>query len=175
VSMFSEGFRVTPTAAAEPNRELSGTEIRKGTGDTLRDLEHARRISVALMDGPGRMGLEAGFVERALRVAMAEIRELHKARLSREFCVCAAVKLDDGRIIRGHRHSDCVTTVARWQAAGEEVLNHLPIREDQQGFMTSRGRFVDRRLAMELQRAISDKAPKGHFLQGEELISEDLY
>lgn len=172
MSMFSEGFRVTPTAAAEPKPELSGTEIRKGTGDTLRDLEHARRISVALMDGPGRMGLEAGFVERALRVAMAEIRELHKARLSREFCVCAAVKLDDGRIIRGHRHSDCITTAARWQAAGQVIG---PIYPDQQGFLTSRGRFVDRRLAMELQRAISDKAPKGHFLQGEELISEDLY
>lgn len=26
----------------------------------------------------------------------------------REICLCAAILLDDGRIIRGHRHDDCL-------------------------------------------------------------------
>lgn len=93
-------------------------------------------------------------------------------RREREFCICAAVRLDDGRVIRGHRHDDCIQTALKWKSAGQDIGR---IYQEQQGFVTSRGRFVGRQEAMQLQRAISDKAPAGHLLTGDVLISEDLY
>lgn len=67
-------------AVAEATAELKGREILKGTGDVLKDLAYAQRY----MDGfaesglPGRLGLEVQFVERAMRVAIAEIKSLRE-------------------------------------------------------------------------------------------------
>lgn len=91
---------------------------------------------------------------------------------TKEFCVCAAVRLDDGRIVRGHRHDDCIQTVLKWKDAGQDVGS---IHQEQQGFVTSTGRFVGREEAMILQQACGATTPTGHPLRGSILTSEDLY
>jgi hypothetical protein len=88
--------------------------------------------------------------------------------LSLEICICAAIKLVDGRIIRGHRHDDCFHTAGKWKAS---------ITFSVQGFMTSQNRFVDRKEAMALQRAagIPSAMQSDYPLRGDILFSEDLY
>lgn len=86
-----------------------------------------------------------------------------------EVCLCAAHRLDDGRIVRGHRHDDCIQTILKWRGAGQDVGK---VRMEQQGFLTSRGRFVDRKEGYALQVAAG-------LLKGRQgvhvLMSEDLY
>ena len=69
--------------AGEPmtTKPIGGTkEIRKGTGDVLKDLAYAQRYMEEFAQGDfaGRLGLEMSFVERALRLATGEIKQLHK-------------------------------------------------------------------------------------------------
>lgn len=85
-----------------------------------------------------------------------------------EICICAAIKLDDGRIIRGHRHDDCIQTVLKWKEAGQDIRR--PSLDDQ-GFFTSYERFVDRKEALKLQR----EAGRNRCIIGSVLTSEDLY
>jgi hypothetical protein len=88
-----------------------------------------------------------------------------------EICICAAVLLKDGRIIRGHRHSDALQLMWTWETAGQVV------ELQEQGFMTSTNRFVGRKEAMELQKAAGAKSCYSHdgVLRGDILFSEDLY
>lgn len=86
--------------------------------------------------------------------------------LAFEFCVCAAIRLADGRIIRGHRHDDCIQTALKW---GVQPTRH----SDVQGFVTSRNRFVDRKEGMAIQQAAGIESIVGY--RGEILFSEDLY
>jgi hypothetical protein len=82
-----------------------------------------------------------------------------------EVCLCAAILYSDGYIVRGHRHHDCLRTA--W--------DDLKRRErGTQGFLTSRGRFVNRDEGLQLQFAagIESAAPSGYRA---ELYSEDLY
>jgi hypothetical protein len=84
-----------------------------------------------------------------------------------EFIICAAVKRRN-RVWYGHRHNNC------FAAMNEELsysLSRIEImRVNQvQGFVTSTGRFVDRKEAMD----IFD--PKRLRNLGDELFSEDLY
>lgn len=55
-----------------------------------------------------------------------------------EIGIRAAVRLDDGRIIRGHRHDDCYATAAKWGKAGQDI-GRIPM--EAQGFVTSRNRL----------------------------------
>lgn len=88
----------------------------------------------------------------------------------KEICICAAIRLDDGRIIRGHRHDDCIQTALKWRSAGQDI-GELRM-EGQQGFMTSRNRFVERKEAYQLQVAAGlFKDRPGVQI----LMSEDLY
>lgn len=92
-----------------------------------------------------------------------------------EVCICAAVKLDDGRVIRGHRHSDCFRTLNEMLPKqgiypAEHGVSHV------QGFVTSRNRFVSREEGRVLQDAagVSSADPGGY--RGDDLLfSEDLY
>lgn len=85
-----------------------------------------------------------------------------------EICICAAIRLTDGRIIRGHRHDDCIKT-----AIAHGVVTY--VTQDSQGFMTSRNRFVGRAEGAELQNAAGIKsAHHGGEITGV-LFSEDLY
>lgn len=87
-----------------------------------------------------------------------------------EICICAAVKTKEGRIIRGHRHSDCLQAIH---------TRHLTPAENQhgdgQGFITSLNRYVDRKegLRLQLEAGIKSVDPSGKY--GSELYSEDLY
>ena len=100
-----------------------------------------------------------------------------------ETVLCAAIHIDDGKsyigqptnittglVLAGHRHGNC------FQLLG--ILDTVPsTRFDgaiEQGFLTSRNRFVNRKQAYTIARAqqqiISESAqPRGY------LLSEDLY
>lgn len=106
-----------------------------------------------------------------------------------ERILCAAIYVDTGKaepprasytypktglMFTGWRHGDCFTTLHAWaerltdeekRSIGEEQL-----RGRHQGFLTSKGRFVDREEAMKIARAAgqTDKDSSG-------LFSEDLY
>jgi len=63
--------------AAAPQAELNAKQIRKGTGDVLKDMAYAQRFTESIQNQiGGRTGLEIDFVDRALRVGMNEIRLL---------------------------------------------------------------------------------------------------
>lgn len=85
-----------------------------------------------------------------------------------EIVICAAMITLDGTIIRGHRHHNCRDTAI---GMGLKVNSH----PDNQGFITSKNRFVNRHTAYCLQigNKIESVAPGGY--RGQELYSEDLY
>ena len=89
----------------EQDKPLTGYEIRKGTGDVLKDLAYAQRHMDTFIDVglERRLNLEIAFVERALRLAINEITQLRankKAnayadlvaalKLAERFCPCGA-------------------------------------------------------------------------------------
>lgn len=85
-----------------------------------------------------------------------------------EVCICAGLLLDDGRVIRGHRHDGCMQTLAGMHWTGR-------VTQEMQGFVTSRNRWVDRSEGARLQNAAHlvsalTKCP----IKGV-LFSEDLY
>lgn len=86
----------------------------------------------------------------------------------KEICICAAVKFE-GQIIRGHRHANCL------QTAKMMGLNTSHVSADE-GFITSRNRFVGRKLGYKLQIAAGIKSKdKINPYVLKELYSEDLY
>jgi hypothetical protein len=86
-----------------------------------------------------------------------------------EVCVEAAIRLEDGTVVRGRRHHNC------FQNASEQGHSDESIRRSEQGFVTSRGRFVDRRVGRCIQEmaGVPSAAPEGY--RYDILFSEDLY
>ena len=91
----------------------------------------------------------------------------------KEQCVCAAIQMPDGYVIRGHRHDDCYLVLLGLRKEDDlsqprygKAEGHQAI----QGFMTTRGRFVDRAEGARLE----IEAGREHFI-GSCLTSEDLY
>lgn len=86
-----------------------------------------------------------------------------------EIVICAAIQLSDGRVFRGHRHGDCFYTMVRAGIDKQEAANA------EQGFITSRNRFVSREEGRRLQdqAGIPSASPDGY--QANTLFSEDLY
>jgi hypothetical protein len=79
-----------------------------------------------------------------------------------EIVICAAVRASNGKIVRGHRHSDAIRALQAMQGyEGEQPLG------DDQGFVTSTNRFVNRKEAHRLH--FPDLTEAG------ELHSDDLY
>lgn len=85
-----------------------------------------------------------------------------------EHILCAAVKVnvnDETIIILGYRHDDCFNIV-------HKLCPSKYINQDEQGFLTSSGRFVDRveakKIAKQADQLIRDSAFS-------KLISEDIY
>ncbi len=90
-----------------------------------------------------------------------------------EFIICAAVRAKDGHIHRGHRHNDALRAMQGMPAYKDE----RPYGDDQ-GFITSTGRYVNRKEAMQIQIAAGKKSQDpehGPAYHGDELYSEDLY
>jgi hypothetical protein len=92
--------------------------------------------------------------------------------MEKEIVICAAIKLHDGYVARGHRHSDCFRTI-----------DGIPRYKDskffgcEQGFVTSLNRFVGRVEACQIQKVagLASILPGAEgYLHGE-LYSEDLY
>jgi len=101
-------------------------------------------------------------------------------KLEREHILCAAIWVDTGKaepprrtyaypttglLFCGFRHADCLVTVYAHDPHGE--FTHQRV----QGFMTSKGRFVDRvegkTIALDARQVYEGTGPQ--------LFSEDLY
>ncbi len=91
----------------------------------------------------------------------------------KEIIICAAIRMSDGYIVRGHRHCDAILTASKIPRYKEESHRF----GDDQGFVTSFNRYVNRIEAAKIQKeaGIKSKMPEGQeYLHGE-CYSEDLY
>jgi len=88
--------------------------------------------------------------------------------IEKEVCICAAVKAEDGSIYRGHRHGQAMQAC---RDAGKELWNGV----EQQGFITSRNRYVLRDEGRILQDEAGIKSADSESYRGKTLFSEDLY
>tara|TARA_R110000868_G_C10586644_1_gene739182 strand:- start:123 stop:404 length:282 start_codon:yes stop_codon:yes gene_type:complete len=68
--------------------------------------------------------------------------------MEKEFILCAALNFN-GNIICGHRHSDCYATLKDVVKVKDE---DMPQRENQ-GFLTSLNRYVDRKEGYQIAKA----------------------
>ena len=86
--------------------------------------------------------------------------------MKQEYIICSAIKLKDNRIIGGYRHCDCLINLAN----KTESIGRI------EGFLTSKGRFVDRKEAYKIQHSakINSFCIDG-YSKIKELFSEDLY
>lgn len=79
-----------------------------------------------------------------------------------EIIICAAVRASDGKVVSGHRHRDAIRALQTMDGYEFERPDG-----DNQGFVTSINRFVNRREAYRLH--FPDRA------EPDELRSDDLY
>jgi hypothetical protein len=92
----------------------------------------------------------------------------------REFILCASLDFN-GKIISGHRHSDCYAIIR--QLCPNIADTSLPQRENQ-GFLTSLNRFVDRKEGWKIAKENNqiqwglEASENG---EDSQLISENLY
>jgi len=114
-----------------------------------------------------RLGADGAIVINALFLAFQLGQEEEK-----EICICAAIRLQGGFIARGQRHSDCRRII-------EDVFRDRDFKvfdgREEEGFITSKNRFVDRFKGLELQRKAGIKSNDGTYSWKEGLYSEDLY
>lgn len=110
----------------------------------------------------------SSFSPHNLWKAKEAIRDFVKKN-EKEIVICAAIKTKDGVVIRGHRHADAIYTAMRMRYK-ETDLSYAD-----QGFVTSRNRYVGRSEGREIQDAagIPSASPEG-YMRGT-LFSEDLY
>lgn len=96
--------------------------------------------------------------------------------MEKEICICSAIEYS-GKVWRGHRHAHCI-------AAQNDELSYTMTRKEMyeegvtknQGFMTSKNRFVDRKEGYKLQiEAGIESVAKDLKYLNNELYSEDLY
>src|SRR2546428_156828 len=72
----------------------------------------------------------------------------------KEIVICAAIKMKDGYIIRGHRHADALRTAS--QVPRYKGDSHA--FGENQGFVTSRNRYVNRIEGARIQKAAGIKS-----------------
>jgi hypothetical protein len=98
-----------------------------------------------------------------------------------EIVICAALRLPDGRVICGHRHQHCLSAAMayiEWEHDARSGVGGPPWEPSMgvdQGFITSRNRYVGREeaLALQLAAGIPSACPSGY--RKGLLFSEDLY
>lgn len=107
----------------------------------------------------------SGIHSQELLKAYADFWE---AQFPKETVICAAVKLEDGRILNCHRHGDGMLNAHH---------NSWKLHEgiEQQGFTTSKGRYVSREEGRKLQDAAGILSADREGYRGTTLFSEDLY
>jgi len=86
--------------------------------------------------------------------------------IDKEICICAAMRDENGYIWRGHRHADCISLMMENGRYFSGVKN--------QGFITSRNRFVTREEGLKLQIDAGIESKGGRY-RADRLYSEDLY
>ena len=92
-----------------------------------------------------------------------------------EICICAAIRTIGGKIIRGHRHHDCIHTLSQIPIDNVSDYRDYERDENSQGFITSKNRFVSREEGYQLQiKAGIESVAEGGY-RHERLYSEDLY
>lgn len=108
--------------------------------------------------------LQSNMVDEVAMAVEAALEEVEQ----KEIVICAAVMAEDGTIYRGHRHGDAMQVCA---GTGRKLFNG----REQQGFITSKNRYVSREEGRKLQDAagIPSADPEGY--RGKTLFSEDLY
>jgi hypothetical protein len=118
--------------------------------------------------GSIKIAIEGWFDIKNLETAIDTIIDL---ATQAETIICSAIKTDDGEIVRGHRHCHCFATA--------NDIPRLQGRKDwEQGFMTSKNRFVGRKEAYDLfvrSGAVSVDEAVHPMQDRNELYSEDLY
>ena len=87
----------------------------------------------------------------------------------KEICICAAIKTRSGKIFRGHRHADALYAATREGWTVEEVSFA------EQGFVTSKNRYVTRVEGRQLQDAAGIPSADANGYRANTLFSEDLY
>ena len=96
--------------------------------------------------------------------------KIYKKDKDCERILCAAIQIrksKDGEpiVIGGYRHCDCFRTASK--------LGYMAyIDQDEQGFITSKGRFVDRKEAKQIAKQANQLIRLTDF---KHLISEDIY
>lgn len=90
------------------------------------------------------------------------------SQVKAEVVICAAIKLKDGRVLRCHRHGDGMLNAHH---NGWELAEGI----EQQGFITSKGRYVSREEGRKLQDAAGVKSVDPEGYRGTTIFSEDLY
>jgi hypothetical protein len=93
---------------------------------------------------------------------LAALEIMNTRATSPEIIICAAVRASNGKIVRGHRHIDAIRALQ----AMDGYEGERPHGDDQ-GFITSTNRFVNRHEAYRLH--FSDRT------EPDELRSDDLY
>lgn len=96
----------------------------------------------------------------------------------KEIVICSAI-MTNGKIFRGHRHGDCIYTAHKFVChnggidSGEHHWDSSMCYN--QGFITSRNRYVGREEGLRIQFAagIESACPSGY--RNRQLFSEDLY
>ncbi len=86
----------------------------------------------------------------------------------REIVICSGIKLKDGRVLRCHRHGDGMLNAHH---NGWELAEGM----EQQGFVTSTGRYVSREEGRKLQDVAGIKSVDKDGYRNNTLFSEDLY
>lgn len=87
----------------------------------------------------------------------------------KEICICAAIKLYTGSIYLGHRHHHAI------MAAIDAGWTPTDLTFADEGFITSKNRFVSREKGRKLQNAAGIKSADREGYRGTTLFSEDLY
>lgn len=93
-----------------------------------------------------------------------------------ERVICAAVQWN-GHVWHGHRHGHALQAMQdelSWWMARKDMPKG-PSTGMIQGFVTTTGRFVDRKEAMRIQLAAGIESVDEGGYRGDELYSEDLY
>ena len=115
-------------------------------------------------------------------------KETSKINKEEERIICAAIWYDDGKphvhmpmptgiVIGGHRHHNCIATMKAIAEVAEleeplDIYKKAP--EAIQGFLTSKGRFVDRWQAMSIAYSGRQVTTKRAFTLDEKWLSEDF-
>ena len=96
--------------------------------------------------------------------------------MKKEICICSAIRYKD-KIWRGHRHDHAIEAARdelSFNHSRKQILRMKGLFEEQ-GFITSKNRYVSRAKGRKLQDAAKIKSvAKGGYRQ-KTLFSEDLY